>query len=186
MFTGRNYRPLWHIVLRNYICDNICRNRIGVYSAFARGFASFCGWSFSATGSFNIAILLLLLWAAAFLGDTANYLVGHYFGRKIIDNPKIPINQAHIDKTQKFYDKYGGKTIFLARFCRLSEHLPLSLPAREKWTTKIYLLQRHRRICLGVWIYPLGILFRQHPRHKRKFFICDYCHHNTFRRSDIG
>ncbi|MEK9161494.1 MAG: VTT domain-containing protein, partial [Patescibacteria group bacterium] len=37
-------------------------------------------------------------------------------GQKIIDNPKIPINQAHIDKTQKFYDKYGGKTIFLARF----------------------------------------------------------------------
>ena len=76
----------------------------------------FAAGAFSATGSFNIAILLLLLWAAAFLGDTANYLVGHYFGRKIIDNPKIPINQAHMDKTQKFYDKYGGKTIFLARF----------------------------------------------------------------------
>ena len=72
--------------------------------------------AFSATGSFNLAILLLSLWVAAFLGDTANYSVGRYFGQKIIANPKIPINQAHIDKTQKFYTKYGGKTIFLARF----------------------------------------------------------------------
>ncbi|MEK7142338.1 MAG: DedA family protein [Patescibacteria group bacterium] len=72
--------------------------------------------AFSATGSFNLAILLLSLWVASFLGDTANYSVGRYFGQKIIANPKIPINQAHIDKTQKFYTKYGGKTIFLARF----------------------------------------------------------------------
>ena len=45
-----------------------------------------------------------------------NYLVGKYLGAKIIANPRIPINQNHIDKTQRFYDKHGGKTIFLARF----------------------------------------------------------------------
>lgn len=76
----------------------------------------FAAGAFSAMGSFNIVVLLVLLFSAAFLGDTVNYWLGRYLGRKIIDNPKIPINQAHIDRTQKFYDKYGGKTIFLARF----------------------------------------------------------------------
>lgn len=76
----------------------------------------FAAGAFSAIGSLNIVILLLLLWVAAFLGDTVNYWIGRFFGQKIIDNKKIPINKEHIDKTQRFYDKHGGKTIFLARF----------------------------------------------------------------------
>lgn len=76
----------------------------------------FAAGAFAALGSFNIFLLLGMFWLAAFLGDTVNYWIGHFFGQKLIDNPKIPINQDHIDKTQKFYDKHGGKTIFLARF----------------------------------------------------------------------
>lgn len=76
----------------------------------------FAAGAFAALGSFNVVFLLIMFWLAAFLGDTANYWIGHFFGQKIIDNPKLPINQSHIDKTQKFYDKHGGKTIFLARF----------------------------------------------------------------------
>lgn len=76
----------------------------------------FAAGAFAALGSFNIFLLLGMFWLAAFLGDTANYWIGHFFGQKIIDNPRFPINQKHIDKTQKFYDKHGGKTIFLARF----------------------------------------------------------------------
>jgi membrane-associated protein len=76
----------------------------------------FAAGAFAALGSFNIFLLLGMFWVAAFLGDTVNYWIGHFFGQKLIDNPKIPINQDHIDKTQKFYDKHGGKTIFLARF----------------------------------------------------------------------
>ena len=76
----------------------------------------FAAGAFAALGSFNLWILLLLLWLAAFLGDTVNYWIGHFFGQKLIDNPKVPINQHHIDKTQEFYKKHGGVTIFLARF----------------------------------------------------------------------
>lgn len=76
----------------------------------------FAAGAFAALGSFNLVLLLVLLWLAAFLGDTANYSIGHYFGKKLIANPKVPIKQEHIDKTQAFYDKHGGKTIFLARF----------------------------------------------------------------------
>jgi membrane-associated protein len=76
----------------------------------------FAAGAFAALGSFNLVPLLGVLWLAAFLGDTANYWIGHFFGKKLIAHPKVPINQEHIDKTQAFYDKHGGKTIFLARF----------------------------------------------------------------------
>lgn len=77
----------------------------------------FASGAIAALGSLNIWIVLTLLIIAAILGDTANYWIGHFFGRKIVDNPKITfINQEHIDKTEQFYKKYGGKTIILARF----------------------------------------------------------------------
>lgn len=77
----------------------------------------FAAGAIAALGPLNIWFLTLLLIAAAVAGDTVNYWIGHFFGRKLVDNPKIKfINQSHIDKTEKFYAKYGGKTIILARF----------------------------------------------------------------------
>ncbi len=76
----------------------------------------FAAGAFATLGSFNIFFLLVLLWIAAFAGDSVNYWIGRKFGQKLIANPRIPINQEHIDKTQQFYNKHGSKTIFLARF----------------------------------------------------------------------
>jgi membrane-associated protein len=76
----------------------------------------FAAGAFAALGALNIFSLLILLIGAAFLGDTANYWIGHFFGEQLIANPRIPINKEHIEKTQKFFDKHGGKTIILARF----------------------------------------------------------------------
>ena len=76
----------------------------------------FAAGAFAAVGAFDIFLLTFLMWAAAFLGDSVNYWVGRYSGQKLIDNPKIPINQEYVDRTKEFYGKYGGKTIFLARF----------------------------------------------------------------------
>lgn len=77
----------------------------------------FAAGAIAALGSLNVWGLTGLLIVAAILGDTVNYWIGHYFGQKLVDNPKIKfINQEHIDKTQQFYKKYGGKTIILARF----------------------------------------------------------------------
>jgi len=77
----------------------------------------FAAGAIAALGSLNVGFIVLLLIGAAVFGDTVNYWIGHYFGRKIVDNPKIKfINQEHIDKTEQFYKKYGAKTIILARF----------------------------------------------------------------------
>lgn len=77
----------------------------------------FAAGAISALGSLNIGLIVLLLIIAAIAGDTVNYWIGHFLGKKIVNNPKIPfINQEHIDKTEQFFKRYGGKTIILARF----------------------------------------------------------------------
>lgn len=76
----------------------------------------FAAGAFAALGSLNIVSVWVLLTVAAILGDTCNYWIGHFFGQKLVDNPRVPINKEHIEETQKFFDKYGGKTIILARF----------------------------------------------------------------------
>jgi membrane-associated protein len=72
--------------------------------------------AFSALGFLDVTVLLITLFIAAVIGDSVNYWIGRHFGQKLVDNPKIPINQEHIDQTQAYYDKNGGKTIILARF----------------------------------------------------------------------
>jgi membrane-associated protein len=77
----------------------------------------FAAGALSALGSFHLGALMLILIAAAILGDSVNYWIGSIFGKKIVDNPKITfINQEHIDKTEAFFKKHGGKAIVLARF----------------------------------------------------------------------
>lgn len=60
--------------------------------------------------------LFLCLAAAAVLGDTVNYWIGHYIGPRVFTE-KIPfLKKEYLDRTHKFYEKHGGITIFLARF----------------------------------------------------------------------
>jgi membrane-associated protein len=76
----------------------------------------FAAGAFAALGSLNILVIIVLLIVSAILGDTCNYWIGHFFGEKLVENPRVPINRNHIEETQKFFNKYGGKTIVLARF----------------------------------------------------------------------
>ena len=72
--------------------------------------------TFAAIGSLNILWLFVLLSLAAIIGDTVNYSAGKYLGKKAIEHETRFIKKKYIEKTQKFYEKYGAKTIVLARF----------------------------------------------------------------------
>lgn len=76
----------------------------------------FAAGALAALGNLNIFVLVGLLFCAALVGDTTNYWIGHFFGKKIVAHPVIPINEEHIKKTEAFFKKYGGKTIIMARF----------------------------------------------------------------------
>lgn len=74
----------------------------------------FAAGSFAALGDLNVWLLLGLLMIAAIGGDTINYWIGHYMGDRAY-NVKW-IKKEYLDRTHAFFEKHGGKTIFLARF----------------------------------------------------------------------
>jgi len=77
----------------------------------------FAAGSFAALGALDLSLLVVLLTLAAILGDTVNYAIGHYLGPKVFHYPKSRFfNPDHLRKTHVFYEKYGGKTIIIARF----------------------------------------------------------------------
>jgi membrane-associated protein len=78
----------------------------------------FAAGALAATASHVLDVRLLfgLLFVAAVLGDTANYWIGHYVGPKVFSGNIRFLKKEYLDRTQAFYEKHGGKTIFLARF----------------------------------------------------------------------
>ncbi len=74
----------------------------------------FAAGTFAALGALNIYTLVGLLMVAAILGDTANYWIGHSLGERAYDSKWV--KKEYLDKTHEFFEKHGGKTIFLARF----------------------------------------------------------------------
>ena len=77
----------------------------------------FAAGAFAATGALRLEWLILLLAAAAILGDTVNYWIGAALRHRLADQGKLPlIKKKHLDKTHAFYEKYGAKTIIIARF----------------------------------------------------------------------
>lgn len=77
---------------------------------FAAGF-------FAHNGGFNIFMLLAAAWAAAILGDQCNFMIGHFFGRKIVASGKVKaMTPERVKKTEDFLDKWGHLAIFLGRF----------------------------------------------------------------------
>jgi membrane-associated protein len=74
----------------------------------------FAAGTFAAIGALNIWFLLGLLMVAAVLGDTVNYSIGHYLGERAYNIKWI--KKEYLDRTHAFFEKHGGKAIFLARF----------------------------------------------------------------------
>jgi len=70
-----------------------------------------------AAAALNVHVLVLVLAAAAILGDSVNYAIGRYIGPKAFSRPDSRwFRQDHLRRTQAFYDKYGGVTIIIGRF----------------------------------------------------------------------
>ena len=77
----------------------------------------FAAGTFAALGSLKVEWLYILLSVAAIGGDTVNYWIGHYVGPKVFSKEDVRfLNKEYLDRTHRFYEKHGGKTIILARF----------------------------------------------------------------------
>jgi membrane-associated protein len=76
----------------------------------------FAAGAIAAAGLLNVVTLIFIILIAAVLGDNSNYFIGRFLGHKVYEKNYRLINRKSLDKTHKFYDKHGGKTIIIARF----------------------------------------------------------------------
>jgi membrane-associated protein len=77
----------------------------------------FAAGAFAATGVLNVWAVLGLMMVAAILGDSVNYSIGTLLGPRLHAKGKLPfVKKEHLDKTADFYERYGAKTLIIARF----------------------------------------------------------------------
>lgn len=77
----------------------------------------FAAGAFAALGKLDLGLIFVLLMVAAVIGDALNYWIGSKLGPKVFQKEdSFFFKRSYLDKTQAFYEKYGGKTIIIARF----------------------------------------------------------------------
>jgi membrane-associated protein len=76
----------------------------------------FAAGAVAAGGALNVFVIIALLVVAAVLGDSVNYWLGDTAGHKLIRKYPRLIKQQYLEKTHDFFERYGGKTIIIARF----------------------------------------------------------------------
>ena len=77
----------------------------------------FAAGTFASAKALNVYWLFVLLSGAAILGDTANYWIGHFIGPRVFHQEKSRFfKRKYLDRTHRFYEKYGAETIIIARF----------------------------------------------------------------------
>jgi membrane-associated protein len=76
----------------------------------------FAAGAMAARGSMDVTLLSILLIVAAILGDACNYAIGKYMGPKVLERDGRFLKRVYLERTHRFFEKYGGKTIILARF----------------------------------------------------------------------
>lgn len=128
----------------------------------------FVAGSLAAIGSMNILLLLALLILAAILGDNLNYMAGQYFGERITHLKLFGrrlVRQKDLDKTHSYFERYGARTIVIARFVPIVRTLaPFvagvgSMSYRQKFLP-------YNIFGAVLWIGLLlgaGYIFGQHP-----------------------
>jgi membrane-associated protein len=76
----------------------------------------FAAGALAATGGLNLPLIIGLLIVAAILGDTVNYTIGRVSGEGLQHRFPRVVKKEHLDRTHAFFERYGGKTIIIARF----------------------------------------------------------------------
>lgn len=76
----------------------------------------FSAGTIAALGTLNVHFVALILFAAALTGDNVNYFIGRFTGEKLFKKDSRFLKKEYLDKTHAYYEKYGGKTIIIARF----------------------------------------------------------------------
>lgn len=126
----------------------------------------------AAGGKLDLWLAMGLILVAAILGDSVNYSIGKYAGHKLIQKfPKL-IKQKHIDKTHEFFERYGGKTIIIARFVPIVRTFAPFVAGIGAMTYSRFMMFNVVGALLWVGlITPAGYFFASHPIVKNNFSL---------------
>jgi membrane-associated protein len=123
-------------------------------------------------GVLNPHYLFLLLAFAAIIGDTVNYHLGKILGDKIFKEKARFLKKDYLDRTHRFYEKHGGKTIILARFVPIVRTFAPFVAGVGKMTYAKFI--SYNIIGGIVWVAAFvygGYFFGQHPLVKKNFTL---------------
>lgn len=110
----QNYGTLTYVILFMII---FCETGLVVTPFLPGDSLLFAAGTFAAIGALDVTGLFALLVTAAMAGNTTNYWIGYFIGPKVFSKDNVRfLNRKHLDRTHRFYEKYGGKTIIIARF----------------------------------------------------------------------
>ncbi|HEU0051903.1 MAG TPA: VTT domain-containing protein, partial [Longimicrobium sp.] len=124
----------------------------------------------ASTGALNPLFLFLLLFAAAVAGDTVNYWIGQAVGIRVFKPDARILKTAYLEKTQHFFEKYGGKTIILARFMPIVRTYAPFVAGASRMNYPKFLLYNVIGAFLWVGIFTfLGYFFGNIPFVKKNF-----------------
>ena len=110
--------------------------------------------TFVAKGDFDFVLVTTLLTSAAILGDAVNYYIGSLFGRRVFTSGKVRfLKLEYLDRTEKFFDKYGAKTIIIARFIPVVRTYAPFVAGVARYSYGKFLLFNVIGAC--VWVFSL-------------------------------
>ncbi len=118
----------------------------------------------------NLAALLVLIPIAAILGDTLNYWIGRSTGHKLAAKfPRI-VKKEYLDRTHTFYERYGAKTIVIARFVPIVRTFaPFVAGVGEMSYRRFMAFNVLGGVIWAVTLVPLGYIFAHHEFVKKRF-----------------
>lgn len=120
----------------------------------------------------NIWVLLIILIIAAILGDSVNYWIGKMFGNKLPQKFPRLIKPQHIQKTHDFYERYGGKTIIIARFVPIVRTFAPFVAGIGKMTYSRFMVFNVSGALLWIGLLlPAGYFFGNLPWVKKNFSV---------------
>jgi membrane protein DedA with SNARE-associated domain len=134
---------------------------------------------FAHNGGFNIYLLLACAWAAAILGDQCNFMIGHFFGRKIVASGKVKaMTPERVKKTEDFLDKWGHLAIFLGRFFPfIRTFVPFLAGMGGMHWRNFVIFNILGGVLLVHALHASGLLLRRHPRRAGALRACHCRHH---------
>ena len=115
-------------------------------------------------GVLNAAVLALLLFLAAFLGDVCNYLIGRWIGRHLLSRPRRYLKPEHIEQAHEFYERHGGLAIVLARYLPIVRTLAPFVAGVARMEFHRFLV--YAAIAAASWVaifFGAGVLFGNVP-----------------------